>query len=61
MISRILVGGIPAIILGHVGRNQIRQSGERGDGLAIAGLVLGYAWLALWALIILVSIASTGG
>ncbi|HVT67739.1 MAG TPA: DUF1707 and DUF4190 domain-containing protein, partial [Trebonia sp.] len=27
-------GGIPAVILGHVARGQIRQTGERGDGLA---------------------------
>jgi hypothetical protein len=50
-------GGIPAIILGHVARGQIRRTGERGDGMAIAGLVLGYLWVALWALIILIGIA----
>jgi hypothetical protein len=53
-------GGIPAVILGHVGRSQIRRTGERGDGVAIAGLVLGYLWLTLWALIILVAMANGG-
>jgi hypothetical protein len=50
-------GGIPAVILGHVARGQIRRTGERGDGMAIAGLVLGYLWVSLWALIILIGIA----
>ena len=52
-------GGIPAIILGHVARGQIRRNGERGDGMAIAGLVLGYLWVSLWALIILIGIANS--
>ncbi len=36
--------GIPAIILGHMSRGEIRRSGGRlkGDGMAVAGLVLGY-------------------
>jgi hypothetical protein len=49
-------GGIPAVIFGHVARGQIRQSGERGEGLAIGGLVLGYLWLSLWTLVILVGL-----
>jgi hypothetical protein len=36
------MGGILAIIFGHVARGQIRQTGESGGGLAIAGLILGY-------------------
>jgi Domain of unknown function (DUF4190)/DUF1707 SHOCT-like domain len=50
-------GGIPAVILGHYARGQIRKTGERGDGMAIAGLIFGYLWISLWVLIILVSIA----
>ena len=38
-----IVGGVLAVIFGHVARNQIKQSGEAGGGMAIAGLVLGYA------------------
>jgi hypothetical protein len=33
---------IPAVVLGHVARNQIRRSGEQGSGLALAGLILGW-------------------
>lgn len=36
-----------AIILGHVARKQIRQTGEEGDGLALAGLVMGYVFTGL--------------
>jgi hypothetical protein len=32
---------IIAIILGVIARNQIKQTGERGEGLALAGIILG--------------------
>lgn len=47
------LAAIPAVILGHLARAQIRQTGERGDGMAIAGLVLGYMAIAGWAFILL--------
>jgi hypothetical protein len=53
-------GSILAVALGHAARAKIKQTGERGDGLAIAGLVLGYLGLSFWALAIVLSIA-TGG
>lgn len=31
-----------AVILGHIALNQIKNTGEGGRGLAIAGLVIGY-------------------
>jgi uncharacterized protein DUF4190 len=36
---------LAAIPLGHIARRQIARTGERGDGLAVAGLVLGYLGL----------------
>ena len=39
-----LIPGVPAaaaVITGVVARRQIRQSGERGDGIAIAAIVIG--------------------
>ena len=36
-----------AIVLGHIAKKQIRQSGEQGDGLATAGLVMGYIFTGL--------------
>lgn len=42
---------IPAVVLGHIARAQIKRTGERGDGLAITGLALGYLGIAIWLLI----------
>lgn len=44
-IGQLLAGfpaGIAAIILGHQARRRIRETGQQGDGLARAGLILGY-------------------
>jgi hypothetical protein len=37
---------IPAIVLGHMARRQIRQTGENGDGMALGGLILGWCGVA---------------
>ncbi|GGP90194.1 hypothetical protein GCM10010266_11010 [Streptomyces griseomycini] len=49
--------GIPAVVLGHAARSEIRRSGEAGDGLALTGLVLGWLSTAGWALVVLLVIA----
>ena len=43
------LGGILAIIFGHVAKKEIRTAAEHidGDGLATAGLILGYANIAV--------------
>jgi Domain of unknown function (DUF4190)/Domain of unknown function (DUF1707) len=54
---------IPAIVLGHMARKQIRQNGQQGDGLAVAGLVLGWlgvALFALFAVVVAVAAAKSG-
>jgi hypothetical protein len=43
---------LPAIVLGHIARRQIRRDGSRGSGLALTALVLGYLGLAVTAAII---------
>ena len=45
---------IPAIICGHLARRQIRQTGEQGAGMALAGLILGYVGIALFIVLIAV-------
>ena len=48
-----LVGAIVAVVTGHVARGELRRAapGELdGDGMAVAGLVLGWANLALMVL-----------
>ena len=34
---------VPAVIVSHIALSQIRRTNERGWGLAVAGLFLGYA------------------
>ncbi len=48
-----ILAAIPAIILGHMARVEIAKSEGRvtGDGYAVAGLVMGYANLVIFALI----------
>jgi hypothetical protein len=43
----IIGGSALAIIFGHIARSQIRRTGANGAGMALAGLILGYFWLAL--------------
>ncbi|KAA3643017.1 MAG: DUF4190 domain-containing protein [Chloroflexi bacterium] len=53
------VGAIVAIILGHMARREINESAGAlsGDGMALAGLLLGYANLVFTVLIICVVLA----
>ncbi|WP_329175611.1 MULTISPECIES: DUF1707 and DUF4190 domain-containing protein [unclassified Streptomyces] len=60
-----LTGGlssIPAVVLGHMAKSRIRQTGQQGDGLATAGLVLGYLAIAGYAamFVLIIMFASAG-
>jgi len=48
------LAGIPAVILGHLSKSDIRKSQGRlqGDGIALAGLITGYAGIAFGLLLI---------
>ena len=50
-------GGLVAVITGHVARHQIKTTGEAGGNLALVGLIVGYASIALTFLFIAVYIA----
>jgi hypothetical protein len=50
--------GIPAVILGHTARAEMQRTGERGEGLAMTGLVLGWLSVAGWLLVITILIAA---
>jgi hypothetical protein len=53
---------IPAIVFGHVARHQIKRTGEQGAGLALAGLILGWATVILAILLmVIVGVAMTAG
>jgi len=50
-----VVGAIVAVVCGHLARGEIRRAPAgsiEGDGMAIAGLILGYAHLALCVLFV---------
>lgn len=48
---------LAAIVFGHLGLSEIRRSAGRlkGEGLAIAGLVLGYIWIAAIPLVLIIA------
>lgn len=46
------IGSVLALVLGYVARGQIRRTGEGGDGVAVAGIVLG--WIGVGFLVLLV-------
>jgi type II secretory pathway pseudopilin PulG len=50
--------GIPAVIVGHISRSKIKKSGGRlkGDGMALAGLILGYISLLFIPIILAIAI-----
>lgn len=53
------VGSILALIFGYIARNEIKKSGQGGDGMAIAGIVLGWVGVGiLCAVLIIVPIAA---
>ena len=46
------LAGIIGIVFGHIARSQIKSRGERGNGMAVAGLWIGYLsvifWIVFW-------------
>jgi hypothetical protein len=53
--------GIPAVVTGHIARNQLQGSGEAGDGMAVTGLVLGWLSVGGWALLVLLALLGSAG
>jgi len=51
-------GAVAGVITGHISLAQLRRSGEKGRGLALAGLITGYVGIAGFALL---SALSLGG
>lgn len=41
-------------VLGHISRRKIKESGEQGDGMALAGIIVGWVGVALSLLIVAV-------
>lgn len=53
-----VLGGVLGIVFGHVARARIRRTGEPGWSTATAGLVIGYAEVAIGAIIVASVLAS---
>jgi Domain of unknown function (DUF1707)/Domain of unknown function (DUF4190) len=54
-VAEFFTGGltaIPAVVCGHIARRQMKQTAQRGDGLATSGLVLGYMAIIFWSVLI---------
>ena len=45
-----LVGSIAGVVCGHMARSKLRQSGyaSEGNGLALAGVIIGWVGIAFW-------------
>jgi hypothetical protein len=52
------IGSVLALVLGYVARGQIRRTGEGGDGVAVAGIVLG--WVGVGTLVLLIVLGVSG-
>ena len=55
------IGAITAIITGHIAQNEIKQSNGliKGQGMATAGLILGYVQIALTLIAVVVIVVLT--
>lgn len=61
LVCALMAISLPAVIMGHIARSQIRDKNEAGDGLAVAGLVVGWLGMAAWTLLLVALIALTRG
>ncbi|MEU2561772.1 DUF1707 and DUF4190 domain-containing protein [Streptomyces longispororuber] len=52
---------VPAVVLGHMARAEIRRTHEHGDGQAVAGLALGWLAIVGWTLLFLLVVSASGG
>lgn len=54
-------GSIISIVLGFIGLSQVKKTGERGRGFAIAAIIIGFVALAffiIWVIVIVAVVAS---
>lgn len=60
------VGSLAGAIMGHISLGQIKRTGEGGRGMALAGVIVGWAGVALWVfigllLLFFIGIAASSG
>ncbi|WP_441245627.1 DUF1707 and DUF4190 domain-containing protein [Kitasatospora sp. McL0602] len=52
--------GLPAVVTGHLATRQIRAQGESGEGMALAGLLLGWLSVTGWLALIAIGLMTSG-
>ncbi|MFJ4093694.1 DUF1707 and DUF4190 domain-containing protein [Kitasatospora sp. NPDC089913] len=57
LVLSLLGMGAPAVVAGHIAKNQIARRNEDGDGMATFGLVLGYVECFFWTLLMFAVVA----
>jgi hypothetical protein len=55
------IGSVLALVFGYVAKNQIRERGDTGGGMATAGIVLGWIGIGFLSLFLLVGFAGAFG
>lgn len=48
------IGFLVGIVCGHIGLSQIKKTGEQGRGMAIAGLIIGYAGIVISIIVLII-------
>ena len=57
LVISILGFNVIAIILGAIALNQVKKSGEKGRGLALAGIIIGAVSLVIGIIIVIATVA----
>lgn len=52
------IGSILALVFGYVARKQIRERNQSGDGMAVAGIVLGWIGVATFLLVVVILVVA---
>jgi hypothetical protein len=53
------LGGVLGVVFGIIGLRHCRRNGDRGRGLAIAGIVIGALALVFWVAVIAIGLATS--
>ena len=51
------IGSVLALVFGYIARRQIKQTGQGGNGMAVAGIVLGWIGVGFFVLVVALGIA----
>jgi len=52
-----IIGSLGGAIMGHISLNQLKTSGEKGRGMALAGVIIGWVSLGLGIMLLILFFA----